>query len=162
MEAVDYRITEGTEYMWECWGSDTFVLDSYDSNVNGYNISIIFDTRTQIVYQAAAYDYKRNRAYRLMNPLYEEDYRKEALSRKVNANEALEDLNFIDLEEDDDFLRKATAIAKGLDYDARISITLDLSDNTIFQLMKMAHDQDVTLNHLVEEVLRAEMDKLEE
>ena len=36
----------------------------------------------------------------------------------------------------------------------RTSMTLNLSDDTLFQLMRMAHERDVTLNDLVNDILR--------
>lgn len=39
------------------------------------------------------------------------------------------------------------------------SIDIELSDADIFSLMKIAHEQDITLNQLVENILRKEMNK---
>jgi hypothetical protein len=38
---------------------------------------------------------------------------------------------------------------------------LELDEETLFGLMKMAHEQDITLNQLVENIVRAEIDRLE-
>jgi antitoxin component of MazEF toxin-antitoxin module len=38
-------------------------------------------------------------------------------------------------------------------------IEIDIEDFELFKLMKLAHKRDITLNQLIEDVLRAEMDK---
>jgi hypothetical protein len=38
-------------------------------------------------------------------------------------------------------------------------IEIDIEDSELFKLMKLAHKKDITLNQLIEDVLRAEMDK---
>jgi hypothetical protein len=38
--------------------------------------------------------------------------------------------------------------------DNKTTIELDLEDDLLFQLMLMAHEQDITLNQLVENILR--------
>ena len=40
------------------------------------------------------------------------------------------------------------------------NVEIDLPEEVLFQLMKMAHEQDVTLNQLVNDILRKEMNRL--
>ena len=61
----------------------------------------------------------------------------------------------MDLESDDDFIEKARAIRAGEDYDTRVSIPLDLPDDVLFTLMKQAHEQDITFNDHMENILRS-------
>jgi hypothetical protein len=150
METVEYRITEGCEYGWKCFGKDAFQIDSWNGDIDGYTVSIVFDNKTQVVYQAAAYDYKLNRFYRLFNPVYKQAYLDEAAARNVNANEAVDDINYIDLEVDEDFLNKASAIVRGEDYDTRVTITLDFPDDELLKYMIAAHEQDMKFNDFVE------------
>ena len=42
--------------------------------------------------------------------------------------------------------------------DGREDLTLDLPDSTIYTLMKQAHELDITLNQMVEEILREVID----
>lgn len=46
--------------------------------------------------------------------------------------------------------------------DNRVEVELELTNEEWFQLMRMAHEQDITLNQLVERVLTAEIDRLEQ
>lgn len=154
MEIVNYRITEGSAYQWQCFGTDAYSLDSWNGDFDGHSLSITFDTKTQEVYQAEAFDYKNNRAYRLMNPEYVEAHKQEAHERNVNADEAWENVKFVDLEVEDDFIQKALAIVAGEDYDTRVSIPIDFTDEELLTYMKLAHERDITFNQLVEEALR--------
>jgi predicted HicB family RNase H-like nuclease len=85
--------------------------------------------------------------------------KKEAKRRDVNKDTAWDDVNYIDLEVDDDFIQKCLAIKAGEDYDTRIQVPLDLSDEMLYNMMKLAHEQDVTLNQLVEQVLREAIER---
>jgi cation diffusion facilitator CzcD-associated flavoprotein CzcO len=154
MELVNYRITEGSSYTWECFGPYAYTLDSWSGNNNGHSFSIIFDTRTQEVFEVQAHDYKHDRAYRMINPEYTKKYKKECKRRDVNLNEAWEDVNYVDLEVVDDFIQKCLAIREGEDYDTRVSVPIDFTDAELLQYMKMAHNRDITFNELVEEALR--------
>jgi hypothetical protein len=153
MEICDYKITEGSDYCWQCYGPHAYRLDSWNQDQEGHTVSIVFDTRTHVVYEASAYDYKRDRAYRLINPDYKFAHDDEAAGRGVDINQAWDDVNYIDLDVDDDFIQKALAIVADEDYDTRVEVPLTLPDDVLFELMKLAHERDVTLNQLVEEVL---------
>jgi collagenase-like PrtC family protease len=68
---------------------------------------------------------------------------------------AWEDIEYVDLEADADFMQKALAIAAGEDYDTRVSVPLDFTDEELLKYMTMAHERDMTFNAFVEEALRA-------
>jgi hypothetical protein len=160
MEVVDYRITEGGDYGWQCYGPTAYRLDSWDGDQNGHTVSIVFDTHTQVVYEATAYDYKNERAYRLFNPEFKEAFDQEALERGASANEAWDEVNYVDLETDDDFIQKALAIVAGEDYDTRVSIPLDLPEDVLFELMRQAHEKDITFNQHVENIVREACERI--
>jgi hypothetical protein len=158
MELVDYRITEGDSYGWQCFGSDAYSLSSWNGDQNGWSFNIVFDTKTQTVYTVEVCDYAHSRAYRMINPDYKSDHDQEASQHNVSAKEAWDGCDFIDLEEDDDFIQKSLAIKSGEDYDTRVSVPLTVPDDALFELMKQAHEQDITLNQLVENILREFVD----
>jgi hypothetical protein len=154
MELVDYKITEGSDYWPEgnFGGRQLYSLSAWNGDHDGWSFNIGFDPKDdQRVYVVEACDYKYNRAYRLIDSSLKTD------------KEAWDGVNYIDLEEDDDFMQKGLAIRDGVDYDTRVNIPLNVPDDVLFELMKRAHDQDITLNQLVEDVLweaiRAEEDK---
>lgn len=157
MEVVDYRITEGSNYLWDCYGPDSYSLDSWNGNHDGCGFSIIFDTKTQVVYEVQSHDYKNDRAYRRLNPDTYLSMEIEAGNRGVNKKQAWDGVDYVDLESDDDWIQKALAIAAGEDYDTRVTIPLDLDDDILLQLMKMAHERDLTFNEFIEGVLREQL-----
>lgn len=151
MELIDYRITEGYEYLWKCYGEGAYSLSSWNEDV--WQSTITFDTFTKEVFCVDVNDYRRNRAYRIINSEYKDDHDKEASDRGVSKKEAWEGVDFIDLEDDNDFMDKCASIRDDVEYDTRISCPLTVPDDVLFELMKKAHEKDVTLNKLIEEVL---------
>lgn len=93
MEIVGYRITEGSDYCWDCYGPNAYSLDSWSGSNDGHSFTIIFDNKTQVVYEVQAHDYANNRAYRLRNPEYTAGHDAEAEERDCPPNEAWEDVN---------------------------------------------------------------------
>ena len=154
MEIVGYRITEGSDYQWECYGPNAYCLDSWNGDFDGHSFSIYFDTKTQEVYEVQAHDYRNQRAYRLINPDFAKKHKKEAKRREVEHKEAWDDVEYADLEVIEDWIQKAQAIEAEEDYDVRVEVPLTLDDTQIFELMRLAHERDITLNQLVEDILR--------
>ena len=161
MEICDFKITEGSDYCWDCFGPNAYRLDSWNQEQEGHSVSVVFDTRTHVIYEASAYDYKRNRAYRLINPDFKQVHDNEARDRSVDLNQAWDDVNYVDLEVDDDFIQKAQAIVADEDYDTRVEVPLTLTDESLFELMKLAHQADMTLNQYVEQLLRQAIERKE-
>jgi len=163
MELVDYKITEGSEYGWGCYGPYSYTLDSWNGvhGTGGYSFSITFSTKSQKVYEVSMCDYTNDRAYRMINPKFQKKHEKEAESRNVNLNEAWDDVDYVDLDVADDFIQKALAIRAGEAYDTRVSVPVDFSDEELLQYMKLAHERDITFNELVEEALRNALEEIE-
>lgn len=154
MELINYRITEGSAYGWHCYGSHAHTLDSWSGDQNGHSVSIVFDTKTQEVYEVTAYDYKHQRAYRMINADHRAAHSAEAVQHGSNADQAWDDVDYCDLETDDDFVQKTRAIVAGEDYDTRVSVPVEFSDEELLTYMKLAHERDITFNQLVEQALR--------
>ena len=154
MEIVNYRITEGSAYGWQCYGHDAYMLDSWNGEHDGHSFTIIFDTKTQVVYEVQAHDYVHNRAYRMINEDFRKKNKKEARRRAVNKDEAWDDVRYVDLDVDDDFIQKCLAIRAGEDYDTRVLVPIDFTDQELLAYMKLAHERDITFNQFVEETLR--------
>jgi hypothetical protein len=153
-ETINYRVSEGYQFQWQCYGPNAYGLESTELGDDGHNIGIVFDSQDQTVYQVEVHDYRNERSYRLVNPLFSDARQQECARKGLDADEAYDTVKFIDLETTEDFIDKATAIINGEDYDTRISIPVDLPDNVLFTLMKQAHEQDITLNKLMENVLK--------
>lgn len=145
MELVDYRITEGGDFYSNVDG--LYHISSWNGEQDGYSFDIVFSPGTQDVFMVEANDFKNNRAYRIKHPSL------------VLGNVAWDDTKYIDLESDDDFIQKSLAIKAGEEYDTRVSIPIELPDDELFTLMKMAHDRDITFNQLVEQAIMELMKK---
>lgn len=164
LETIDFQITDGSDYLWKCFGNHAYRLESWSGNTGDsdkYSIGIVFDKNDQTVYQTEAHDYKNKVSYRWTNPLYSKAYKDEVKQKlsSVHADVAYDDVKFTDLEIVKDWLVKARAIFLGEPYDNRVSVPIDLEDSELFHLMKIAHNKDITLNKLVEEILQAAIDK---
>jgi len=152
MELIDYKITEGSEYCWQCYGLSAYSLDSWNGAHDGYSFTIVFDKKTQEVFEVQAHDFLHSRAYRMINPEYKSQQAKEVADRDC-GDEAWDDVDYIDLEVVDDFIQKALAIKAGEDYDTRVSVPVDFTDEELLKYMKLAHERDMTFNQLVTEAL---------
>jgi hypothetical protein len=161
MELIDYKITEGGEYGWQCYGPNAYCLDSWNGvhGKGGYSFSIVFSTKTQKVYEVSVCDYTNDRAYRMIAEDKQKKHRKEAESLNVELNQAWDDVNYVDLDVDDDFIQKCLAIRAGEDYDTRVSIPVDFTDEELLKYARMAHEQDITLNQFIENALRNMIDE---
>jgi hypothetical protein len=164
MELVDYKITEGGDYGWACFGPNSYRLDSWNGvhGKGGFSFSIVFSTKTQKVYEVSMCDYTNDRAYRMINPDYVEKYHNEAKTRNLLEQQAWDNVMFVDLDVDDDFIQKSLSIKAGeVNYDNRVQVPIDLPDEIIFEMMKMAHERDITLNQFVEEILKQVIEQAE-
>ena len=54
LESVEYKITDGFEYGWSCFGPNAwqYSTENTDDDDNFYVFNIVFDTKTCIVYMA--------------------------------------------------------------------------------------------------------------
>lgn len=157
LELVNYRINEGSDYGWACYGPNSYTLDSWngDNGKGTYSCSIVYSTKSQKVYEVTVCDISNNRAYRMINPNNVEKYRQESIDRGLSDDQAWDDVNYVDLDVLEDFLEKASAIIAGELYDTRVQIQVTFSDEDLLKYMKIAHDRDITFNELVEEALWA-------
>ena len=159
MELVDYKITEGSDYGWQCYGHDAHMVDSWNGDQDGHSFTVIFDTKNQTVYEVQAHDYVRNRAYRLINPDFISAHDDESNGRGIEINQAWDDVNYTDLDVVDDFIQKSLAIRDGEEYDTRVQIEVNFDDAELLEYMKIAHDRDITFNQLVEIALKEAIDQ---
>ena len=155
MELVDHKITEGGDYGWQCFGSNSYQLSHWNGvhGKGGWSANIVFSTKSQKVYTVEVCDYTNDRAYRIINPDYVKKYNKESKDRGELGNQAWDGINFVDIEVDDDLIQKFLAIKSGEDYDTRVQLPVDFSDEDLLRYMKLAHERDITFNELVTQAL---------
>jgi hypothetical protein len=161
MELANFRITEGSEYCWQCFGPNAYTLDAWDGdNEEGYSLCITFDTKTQEVYQVEVHDYKRENAYRFTNPDYRKAYEVEEKARGLD--DIYEDYKITELEVQDDWESKASSIVIYADYDTGILVPLDFTDEELLPIFKAAHEANLSFNDYVCLALRTMVDRLKE
>ena len=158
LKSIDFHITEGSEYLWQCFGPDSYQISSWNRNDNENTVCAVFDKKTKVVYTMEAWDYQNRRTYRWIHPEYVDAVKEEYSSRNLDFNVSIDDEKFIDIDVPEDILEKSKAISEGVPYDTRIQVTLNLDDREMLQLMTLAHNQDITLNRLVEKILQVAID----
>jgi len=156
-EALNHKIIGGSEYGWECY-PDARYLD-YESEYA--HCSVLFNINTQEIYCAEVNTKELAHQYRWLNPMYIDAMVAEATQKNIDPNQAWDDVKWTDLEVEEDFLEKATALFNGDEFDTRIQVPLDLDDDLIVKLALEAHKRDITLNQMVEEILRNMIAKYE-
>ena len=161
LEAINFQITGGSEYQWRCFGDNARYLDSADNEGLGdYSISAIFDSVDQTVYSVDLWDYKNDREYRWINPMFVPAHMDACIQHNVDCYESSDGRNFIDLDLASDILEKISKIVAGETYDTRVQMQVDFSDEDLLQYMKLAHQMDITFNELVERALLNAMDEV--
>jgi hypothetical protein len=162
LEAIQYKISGGSEYSWECFGPNARYLDCVENELSDgrYSINAVFDGATQDIYAIELWDYERNREYRWIDPDYRTEHDAECHRREIDPNESLDGNRYIDLEVTEDILEKIAAVVAGEDYDERVKVPVDFTDEELLKYMKLAHDQDITFNQLVERALKNAIDEL--
>ena len=119
------------------------MFNSWNGEQDGFSLDIAFDPKdNQKVYLVEVNDFKNNRAYRMKDSTLDVD------------NQAWDDVNYIDLETNEDFIEKALAIKSGKEYDTRIKVPVEFTDEELLRYMKIAHDLDITFNELMQRSLR--------
>ena len=151
MDLIEYRITEGSVYIYEPFGAYAYSLDHWNGKHEGggFSFSVVFDTKSQKVYSVEAHDFANRRAYRMIDKEHQTEDNKQAW----------DDVNFVDLDDATDFLDKAYAISRGEPYDTRVTIPIEMTDEEFIKYARCAHEQDITLNQFVERAVKAALAK---
>lgn len=135
-----------------------YLLDCFDpglrclmigSEISDNKIYAVYDPSTAEIIQIEAWDCTNSREYRWVNP--------EFVNKNLDFNTTVDGRKFIDIECFEDIVEKSIAIHENKEYDARLMITVNLDDETELQLMRLAHQQDITLNQLIENIICARL-----
>lgn len=159
LEAIDFKITGGSDYQWKCFGDNARYLDCDSPVLNEYSVSCVFDSVDQTVYTVEAWDYDNDRCYRWINPDYVNAYKKACKKHNIDFKNACDRMDYVDLDVAADILEKAHAIVLQEEYDDRVQVEVDFTDEDMLQYMKLAHQMDITFNELVEQALRHAIDE---
>ena len=156
-EITQFNITDGALHEWKCFPNAQSVGLSSQHAV----ATAVFSRTTGEVYTLEIHkplDDEGHSAYRWITPAYKDTYYVEALKWGYDPDEAWDDVKWHDVEFIDDYLEKFTAIFNGEQFDTRILVGFDLTEPESFKLMKMAHEMDITLNQLINNILTEFLD----
>lgn len=160
-EIFQHKIVNGSDFGWSCY-PNARLLDYEADNAFG---SIVFSTVDQTVYEATVdgnrSDGSGQVCYRWINPQWADAMYSEAKDRDADVTLAYDDFEWIDLDLWEDFAKKASAMFRGEEWDERIMIEVDLPDDIRLKLYDMAHEQDITFNQLVSNIVSAQLAKHE-
>lgn len=93
LRAVDYRITEGSDYGWKCYGPDAYCLEACILPGHDTSASVIFDRKTQVVYEVSLC-LPNDVCYRWLNPEYDTKYYKECADKGYDPNIAYDNVRY--------------------------------------------------------------------
>lgn len=160
LEVIDYKITEGSEYGWDCYGPNVHRIERQIGDHSGNTVTCVFDTKDHFLYEMEAWDNANDRVYRWIHPDFIKVYKKACKQHDVDFKNAFDSVNFTDLDVEEDMLAKAQAIANEEEYDTRVQVPLELDKDQLYKLMVLAHERDLSLNEFVEEVLLEQIEIL--
>lgn len=151
LKAIQFKITDGSEFLWKCYGPNARFLESIDDN---FHVSAIYDTVDQTVYEIAiSSTYEGDVRYKWFNPDYLEAYQAEANEREIQWDQCFDDERWAITESFDDILDKVTKILAGEEYDDRVIMKLDLGQDVIDRINQTAEMLGITPDELVTQIL---------
>lgn len=156
LSAFEYKISDGTKFCWDCF-PDARYLDFESEHAYG---GLIFNTVDQTVYQAEVIAKEENAIpYRWIDEKFVHAYKSECATRGV-TDHAWDDVNWTEIEYEEDILDVIKHVFFGKPYDGKSVISLEVDRDELFNWMLTAHEQNITLNQFVENALRAKIDEV--
>jgi predicted HicB family RNase H-like nuclease len=126
--------------------TNSFILDSLTKFGEA---SVIYSIEDLTVYEITVIDYKRDVAYRYVNP----DFK----GHEFNGTE----LEYDETDSFDDIIEKVHAILNNRRYNFDTIITLELPKEVIEILTNKAYDLDMNLDDYINELLLEEIERIE-
>jgi len=156
ISAARFRITGGSEYQWRCFGDHARWLDmGWEGRDDRWQASAVFDSRDQTVYEIMVYDYVDNRAWVWHEPRWRDQYLQECDQRGVDPKTAWDDVPYTVLDSEEEiiyYLREVVSTETG-------EVELNLPNDALLRLCMLAHEKDITLNQMVELILREAIER---
>lgn len=150
LELSNFSVEESWNHLWPSYSNAL----CFDTKAGKYYLGCAVKFDDNEIVELTIMDDEEN-GYRWINPSYKTAIYEEYKTRHLDFKNG----NLVDLEVTDDFFEKASAMIAGKEFDKRIVIPLDLTENEIFALMKEAHERDITFNEMCELCLKVFMEK---
>lgn len=94
LEAVGYRITGGSEFLWSCYGKNAFTIDCIKRKLVA---SVVYDINTQNVYEMIFADESKSEPYRYSNPRFVKKHKEEAKKKGYRFEQAWDDVDYTEV-----------------------------------------------------------------
>ena len=140
----------------QCYGPHTSIYSAYVKN----DYECCAAVNDLGIRELNLYDYKNKRNYRWTVPEVEPLRNAEFLLAGIDPDICDGDQEFIDLIMIEDMIEKITAINAGEEYDTRITIPLELTDEEFILIARAAHELDVTINEFMVQAVREQLWKI--
>jgi len=155
LPVIKYKITGGSNFLWDCFGSDVYTIDSW---VEGhYEASVTFNPSTQEAFEVTVFDEVNERQYRWINPSFVDAFNAEHAKRGID--ETGFGFKYTTIDVNYDMLEKLEGIVNKTEYDTRVVIQVDMSDEDFLTFAKAAHERDISFNQFVEVAIKAAIEK---
>lgn len=154
IEAAQFQITGGSEYMWRSFGPHARWLD-FESADYDAELGLVFDAQTQEVYQATLYVPEGE--FRWTNPEFLEQFQQESFERDIDPRVSFEDKFFNDCTVVEDFIQKIKDSFTTGQCDTSMIIALEFTPEQEELFSKLPEGTD-----LAQFILKASEKKLEE
>lgn len=151
LDAIKNNITNIETYNWDCYGDNCKIFDSYIEK--RYECNAVVALPSGELRELTFHDFVKSKSYRWIDPDYKDVYNSEASSLGVNPNEAWDDVLYCEVELVEDILEKMTAVNEGREYDPRITIPVNMTNEEFMQIAKAAHQLDITINEFIHRAL---------
>lgn len=159
MKLTNYRINEGNEYGWPCFGSNPFILESWNGQQNGYSFTVVYDTIDNYIYQLSACDFKNSVAFQWTDPAYVGAYKDECMARKEYPAYAWDTVQYQEIIQVSAFFVLAEEIIERHLGEDSISqnvsyVVEDIPKELLYQIRAIAKERGITPNRLISETLQ--------
>jgi hypothetical protein len=93
LRTIEYGVTEGSEFLWKCYGNDAWCISSTNTNA-------VFDRKTGVLYEIALDIEDENLHFRWVNPDFVKTYVKESKSKGFDPWQAYDDVRYTQIKDD--------------------------------------------------------------
>lgn len=103
MTTIDFKISEGFEYGWDCYGPNAYSIGWQEKRGNLWaSAGLVYDSENQKVYELSVWDEINNKVYRWIDPKFipkvKKEYKQRSLNYKnLNYKVAIDSVKYEDL-----------------------------------------------------------------
>ena len=155
LRAIKFKISETSKYEWECYGSNAHSMDYWNGEHDGYSASMVFDSKSNIVYEMNMCDYENYRAYRWISPKYEKKHANECSKRHVE-DVAWQGVEWIPTMSSDDILEKISCIMNNKQYSPDPVVSVRIKYNEMVAFNKVSKHLNEPIQSILERLVRLE------